>query len=115
MSISWHPCVVSHCAWRGILTPASRARACHVRSDQRDRGCEQSPPDHSQHQNPARSQPIRQPASRSLEERVAEHECAEHTSELYVGEMEFFGDGGTGNRDIDTIKISNGADQKHPT
>src|SRR5258706_3953458 len=89
--------------------------ACNVRSDQRDRRGEQSPPDHSQHQNPARSQPIRQPASRSLEERVAEHECAEHTSELYVGEMELFGDGGTGNRDIDTIEISNGADQKHPT
>src|SRR5258708_39767629 len=29
--------------------------------------------------------------------------------------MKFFGDGGTGNRDIDTIEICNGADQKHPT
>src|SRR5580700_4624556 len=71
-----------------------------------------SPQQNSGGKHASRTQAIGEPTSDGLKDCITDQEGAGERSQLDVGQVEFRGDGVTGNRDVDAVDVGDGTQKK---
>src|SRR3984957_10521918 len=75
---------------------------------------ENSPPQHADREDPARSQADGEPAADGLKYCIAPEKCAEDPAELHVAEVIAGGDGRAGNGHVDAVEKRDAAEDEEP-